>query len=183
MKRAHALAVAVVAAVLAAITQLQSVDPVERAALSFLVELEGVELREYDDGAGVRTCGVGHVMQPGELCPKTVEGALKLLADDYRKKSSPVLANIGGASAIASMSPLVLSSSISAAHASSNRRQNTCLMQGYTSMSQTLWRVGTRLERDAGGRWSSGPVWSNVAPKNGACGKESDHGMAQTALH
>lgn len=172
-----ALAMAVLASG-TAIFQAQRVDPVERAALSFLVELEGIELREYDDGAGYRTCGVGHVMTTGEKCPSTVESALQLLADDYRKKSSLALAGIGGASAITSMSPLLLSSLTSVAMASAHPRQGNCLMQGYSTLSPTQWRVGTRLERDEEGRWSSGPVWSTDAPKSGACGKENENAMA-----
>lgn len=60
------------------------VDPVERATAQVLIELEGIELRPYTDIAGYRTCGVGHLAKPGEVCPSDLTGAMKLLASDQK---------------------------------------------------------------------------------------------------
>jgi hypothetical protein len=83
-------AVATVAAFFAASTahlSAERVDKVERATAQFLVELEGIELREYSDVAGYATCGVGHLKQPGERCPSTLPEAMKLLAVDQKNSS------------------------------------------------------------------------------------------------
>lgn len=82
--------VATVAALFAASTAhlgAERVDKVERATAQFLIELEGIELREYSDVAGYATCGVGHLKQPGERCPSTLPDAMKLLAVDQKNSS------------------------------------------------------------------------------------------------
>ena len=80
-------AVAVVSALaVTTATMIATDDPIERAATRFLVELEGIELLPYDDVAGIKTCGVGHVLKKGEHCPKTLQAAMKLLADDQKNE-------------------------------------------------------------------------------------------------
>ena len=85
--RKPTLAVAVVAAIAATIATLTvNDDPIDRAATQFLVELEGIELVPYNDVAGIKTCGVGHVLRKGERCPQTLQAAMTLLADDQKNE-------------------------------------------------------------------------------------------------
>ena len=39
---------------------------IDRTTIDFLKELEGVEFKAYDDGAGYMTIGVGHLIKPNE---------------------------------------------------------------------------------------------------------------------
>lgn len=60
-----------------------------QAGLDFIAKWEGVILKPYKDVAGLRTIGVGHLIQPGENFPDgaaiTKERALQLLAEDVKK--------------------------------------------------------------------------------------------------
>lgn len=60
-----------------------------QAGLDFIAKWEGVILKPYKDVAGLRTIGVGHLIQPGENFPDgvaiTKERALELLAEDVKK--------------------------------------------------------------------------------------------------
>lgn len=84
MRKALA-AVAVVSALAGTTATLVATDDtIDRAATQFLVELEGIELVPYHDVAGLKTCGVGHLLKKGERCPETLPAAMKLLADDQK---------------------------------------------------------------------------------------------------
>jgi len=60
-----------------------------QAGLDFIAKWEGVILKPYKDVAGLRTIGVGHLIQPGENFPDgvaiTKEQALALLSEDVKK--------------------------------------------------------------------------------------------------
>lgn len=91
---ATAASLAALALAGAAIFKAATVDPIERATAQVLIELEGIEIRPYTDIAGYRTCGVGHLAKPGEVCPNDLAGAMKLLASDQKNAflHSPVVA-------------------------------------------------------------------------------------------
>lgn len=83
--KAAAAGGAVGAIALTALLAHGSGDSVDRASDKLLVELEGLTLVQYADVGGIGTCGVGHVLEPGERCPETLGEALALLARDRKK--------------------------------------------------------------------------------------------------
>lgn len=85
--RAVAAGVAVSVLALTALIGHSDVDPIDKASMQLLVELEGISLVTYIDDAGFGTCGVGHLLKPGEKCPSTLGEAMKLLAKDTRSES------------------------------------------------------------------------------------------------
>lgn len=60
-----------------------------QVGLDFIAKWEGVVLKPYKDVAGLRTIGVGHLIQAGENFPDgiaiTKERAFELLAEDVKK--------------------------------------------------------------------------------------------------
>lgn len=66
--------------------------------LEFITRWEGCVLTPYKDSAGLRTIGVGHLIQPGENFPDgsmiTKEEALRILAKDIKKCEDAIKKNI-----------------------------------------------------------------------------------------
>jgi GH24 family phage-related lysozyme (muramidase) len=85
LRRSHTALVAAALALLLALPKRADDDDAVRVAKAFLVELEGVVLHEYDDGAGYATAGIGHRMMKGDRSPVTVRDALVLLDQDVKK--------------------------------------------------------------------------------------------------